>query len=121
MQRVAAHWTPVVAQELSEIGIHTPDDLLVALMLGPREVARITRDVAPHVDDIPSVEYESGRVIDRNWTWYQTFRLLVANLSPLNEAVSGASVDVAEQRRARLMGMHLRIAAEVVRRERGGR
>lgn len=121
MQRVAAHWTPAVAQELSEIGIRTPDDLLVALMLGPREVARITHDVAPHVDDIPSVEYESGRVIDRNWTWYQTFRLLVANLSPLNEAVSGASVDVAEQRRARLMGMHLRIAAEVVRRERGGR
>jgi len=121
MQRVAAHWTPAVAQELSEIGIRKPDDLLVALMLGPREVARITHDVTPHVDDVPSVEYESGRVIDRNWTWYSTFRLLVANLTPLSDAVTGASVDVAEQRRARLMGAHLRVAAEVVRREHGGR
>jgi spermidine synthase len=113
LDRIAAHWTPAVASELSEIGIRRPDDLLVALMLGPRDVERITRDIPPHVDDIPSVEYESGRVIDRNRTWYETFNLLAHNMTRL-----GGNAD---QRRARLIGSHLQFAAQVVRSEHGGR
>jgi len=112
LDRIAAHWTPAVARELSEIGMKTPNDLLPALMLGPPEVARITRDIPPHVDDIPAVEYESGRVIDRNGTWLQTFDLLARNMTPLSGAV--------DQRRARLIGAHLRFANEIVRKERAG-
>ncbi len=74
--RMAARWTPPVARDLAEIGMHGPADLLPALMLGPAEVERITRDVPPHVDDLPSVEYESGRVVNRDLTWLQTFSLL---------------------------------------------
>lgn len=109
--RIAAHWTPAVAQELSEIGMNKPSDLFVALMLGPRDVERITRDIPPHIDDIPAVEYESGRVIDRNRTWYETFNLLAHNMTRLGGDV--------EQRRARLIGAHLRFAANVVRGEHG--
>jgi spermidine synthase len=109
--RIAAHWTPAVAQELSEIGMNKPSDLFIALMLGPRDVERITRDIPPHVDDIPAVEYESGRVIDRNRTWYETFNLLAHNMTHLGGDV--------EQRRARLIGSHLRFAANVVRAEHG--
>jgi len=108
--RIAAHWTPVVALELSEINMRTPADLRIALLLGPREVERITRDVPPHVDDLPSVEYESGRVVDRNLTWLQTFALLTHNMTPLGDAN-------AEHRRARLMSAYLRFTAEIVRRE----
>jgi spermidine synthase len=78
LTRMAARWTPAVARDLAEIGMRKPDDLLSALMLGPAEVDRITRGVPPHVDDIPSVEYESGRVVDRNLTWLQTFSLLAS-------------------------------------------
>jgi spermidine synthase len=121
LDRIAAHWTPAVAQELSEIGMRTPADLLPALMLGPAGVARITNDIPPHIDDLPSVEYESGRVIDRNGTWLQTFNLLTHNMTPLREAfdpMPGIDFAAAEQKRAQLMRMHLRVAAEVVRRER---
>ena len=111
LDRIAAHWTPAVAAELSEIGMRRPEDLLVALMLGPKDVERITRDIPPHVDDIPAVEYESGRVIDRNRTWYETFNLLAHNMTRL-----GGNID---RRRAQLIGSHLQFAAEVVRREHG--
>jgi spermidine synthase len=121
--RIAAHWTPAVASELSSIGIRTPPDLLPAFMLGPHEVERITRFVDPHTDDIPSVEYESGRVLDRNGTWLQTFYLLTHNMTPLREGVSapGADLASAEQRRLRLMQAHLKFVAEGVRRERAER
>jgi len=109
IDRIAAHWTPAVAAELREIGMRAPVDLLPALMLAPRDVERITRDIPPHVDDIPSVEYESGRVIDRNLTWYETFNLLAHNMTPL-----GAAVD---ETRRRLIGAHLRFVADVVRGE----
>ena len=108
--RIAAHWTPAVAAELSEINMRGPDDLRIALLLGPREVERITRAVPPHVDDLPSVEYESGRVIDRDLTWLQTFALLTRNMTPLGNPT-------VELRRARLMSAYLRFTADIVRRE----
>ncbi|HEV8434907.1 MAG TPA: fused MFS/spermidine synthase, partial [Thermoanaerobaculia bacterium] len=73
LDRVARNWTAPVAQDLAEIGMNKPDDLLTALMLGPAEVEKITRNVPPHTDDLPSVEYDSGRLIDRDLPWYQTF------------------------------------------------
>jgi spermidine synthase len=118
--RIAANWTPAVASELSSIGMRTPPDLLLAFMLGPHEVERITRFVDPHIDDIPSVEYESGRVLDRNGTWLQTFDLLTKNMTPMREGVSASGIDLvsAERRRNVLMQSHLRYIAEGVRRER---
>jgi spermidine synthase len=121
--RIAANWTPAVANELSPIGMRTPPDLLPAFMLGPHEVERITRFVDPHIDDIPSVEYESGRVLDRNGTWLQTFYLLTNNMTPLREGISAPGIDLAsaEQRRQLLMQAHLKFITEGVRRERARR
>jgi spermidine synthase len=118
--RIGAHWTPAVASELSSIGMRTPPDLLLAFMLGPHEVERITRFVDPHIDDIPSVEYESGRILDRNGTWLQTFYLLVNNMTPLREGVSAPGVDLrsAAQRRQLLMQAHVKFITEGLRRER---
>ena len=103
--RIAANWTPPVARDLAEIGMRAPADLLPALLLGPAEVERITRDVPPHVDDLPSVEYESGRVVDRNLTWLQTFSLLAQAMPRPTSTVRA----------------HLQFVEAVVRREHGGR
>jgi spermidine synthase len=122
LARIAANWTPPVARDLAEIGMRGPNDLLLALMLGPSEVERITRDVPPHVDDLPSVEYESGRLIDRDLVWYQTFDHLAHSLTPLRNAFSGAdaaTLDAADRERARITFAHLRFIRDFVRRERG--
>jgi len=119
--RIMANWSPSVASELSDIRMKTPPDLLSAFMLGPREVARVTENVPPHIDDIPSVEYESGRVLDRNGTWLQTFYVLTHNMTPVRDAFNpqpGIDFDVAEERRTQLMTAHLRFVANGVARER---
>jgi len=48
------------------------------LLLGPAEVMFLTRDVLPHVDDFPEVEYRSGRVLDRDGSWLANLRMLYA-------------------------------------------
>ena len=119
--RIAAHWNPIVGAELAEIGMRNPAYLLPSLMLGPADVARITRDVPPHVDDVPAVEYESGRIIDRNGVWYQTFDLLVRNTTPVGAAFTGAEpalFDATERQRTKLLHDHLAWIADVVKRER---
>jgi hypothetical protein len=120
LDRIARNWTPPVAQDLAGIGMDEPDDLLTALMLGPAEVEKITRNVPPHTDDLPSVEYESGRVIDRDLVWYQTFNLLAHSMTPLRNAFSGAdpaSLDAAQRKRDWITFSHLKFTWDLVRRE----
>jgi len=122
LDRIAAQWTPLVAHDLEEIGMRTPADLLPAFMLGPAEVERITRNIPPHTDDLPSVEYESGRLIDRDLVWYQTFDHLAHSLTPLRDAFSGtdaATLDAAEHKRNWITFAHLRMVEDMVRREHG--
>jgi spermidine synthase len=120
LDRVARNWTPPVAQDLAEIGMTKPDDLLMALMLGPAEVEKMTRNVPPHTDDLPSVEYDSGRLIDRDLPWYQTFNLLAHNMTPLRNAFTGATraaLDAAQQKRDAITFLHLQQIANLIRRE----
>ncbi|HEY2092547.1 MAG TPA: fused MFS/spermidine synthase [Thermoanaerobaculia bacterium] len=120
--RVAANWTPSVAADLAGIGMYEPGDLLTALLLGPDEVEKITRNVPPHVDDLPSVEYESGRLIDRDLPWYQTFNLLAHSMTPLRTAFSGAdpaTLDAAQRKRDAITLQHLKFIHDFVRREHG--
>ncbi|HEV2722304.1 MAG TPA: fused MFS/spermidine synthase [Thermoanaerobaculia bacterium] len=105
LARMAARWTPPVARDLAEIGMRAPADLMSAFLLGPAEVERITRGVPPHVDDLPSVEYESGRVVDRDLTWLQTFSLLSAAMPKQTPVVRA----------------HLQFVEQLVRREHGYR
>src|SRR5439155_21446300 len=94
-----------------------PYDLASALLLSPERVAAVTSRVEPHVDDIPAVEYESGRILTRAGSWLQNFEMLGKAMSPLQ----GAFTDVGDpgrltrtdaERRQRYAA-HL----EVVRRE----
>jgi spermidine synthase len=68
---------PALTPTLAEAGVRTPSDLAGMLLLGPSEVAALTRDVEPHVDDFPEVEYRSGRLLDREGSWLANFAVLV--------------------------------------------
>ncbi len=67
---------PRLVATLSEAGVRGIGSLGAMLLLGPGEVASLVSDVPPHVDDLPQVEYRSGRLLDRNGSWLANFRLL---------------------------------------------
>jgi hypothetical protein len=46
------------------------------LLLGPGEVAALVAHTPPHVDDLPAVEYRSGRLLDRERSWQDNFAML---------------------------------------------
>ena len=75
-------WSDTAAGELAptlaEAGVTTPAELAGMLLLGPREVATLVAAVAPHVDDLPEVEYGSGRLLDREASWYANLAMLRA-------------------------------------------
>ncbi len=72
--RITSGMTGPVRQDLAEIGLDDPARLASCLLLDPLAVRAITRGIPPHVDDLPAVEYESGRTVDRDGTWLANFR-----------------------------------------------
>ncbi|RMF86966.1 MAG: methyltransferase domain-containing protein [Nitrospirae bacterium] len=69
---------PALAPSLAVARVGGPEDLAARLALGPKEVAALTADVPPESDDLPYVEYVSGRVLDRERSWLENFLLLIA-------------------------------------------
>lgn len=112
-----------IASELEAIGIESAYDLAAALLLGPAGVERLTEGVPPHVDDLPAVEYESGRLMDRNLSWLANFLLLGRTMTPLEPAFAGvddaASLAEAEVIRNERMKQHAEFIAMNIRRDRG--
>jgi spermidine synthase len=86
LARMRAQLTPRVRAELAPIDIRSEYDLAGALLLDPQGVAAVTRGIDAHTDDVPTVEYESGRVIDRDGAWFANFTLLGRAMSPLPRA-----------------------------------
>jgi len=66
-----------VANELADLGITGPADLLPLLLATDEELAPWLAQVPPHIDDLPSVEYESGSLLLRDHTWLATFTILL--------------------------------------------
>ncbi len=69
---------PRLDPSLAIAGVHRPEDLAARLLLGPKEVAGLTADIPPEIDDLPYVEYVSGRLLDRDRSWLDNFLLLLA-------------------------------------------
>jgi len=67
-----------VADELTDIAIARPADLLPLLLATERDLAPWLAEVPPHVDDLPAVEYESGALLHRDLPWLGTFTRLLA-------------------------------------------
>ena len=66
-----------VAESLAIAGVHSEEDLMANLLLGPEEVATLTAMVPAFEDDLPYVEYTSGRLLARRLTWFSNFEMLV--------------------------------------------
>jgi spermidine synthase len=90
MERIEERLPGVVAGELADIGMDSAEALASALLVGPEGVAAMTAAVEPHVDDLPAVEYESGRLMDRDVSWYLNFVRLARGMTPLAPAFRGA-------------------------------
>ncbi len=77
---------PQVAESLALANVRSREDLMANLLLGPAELERLTADVPAFEDDLPYVEYTSGRIIERDLTWYDNLTMLFqarAMTSPL--------------------------------------
>ena len=104
---------PAVEAELREIGYPTPESLLGELVVSGNRLVRWVDGVEPHVDDLPTVEYESGRILSRTWSWMQCFASVLANASgpapgleartPAEREVASAAVRVAISRQPLLL------------------
>lgn len=69
---------PALARALEPLGIRSSLDLPLSYLVGPAELQELLRKIPPHLDDLPTVEYESGRLLDRDRTWFETFSLLLS-------------------------------------------
>lgn len=82
---------PAVAADLAKIGQADPAQLLSNLLLAPDDVARWVARTPPHSDEVPVVEYESGRTVAATGTWLATFADLLAHRSRIEDFVQGLS------------------------------
>jgi spermidine synthase len=80
---------PAIAADLARVGQSDPAELLSNLLLAPDDTARWVARTAPHSDDLPVVEYESGRTIASNGTWFVTLSDLAAHRSRIENFVQG--------------------------------
>ncbi|MEO8197485.1 MAG: fused MFS/spermidine synthase, partial [Thermoanaerobaculia bacterium] len=69
---------PAILAALADIGMRKPADLLSCYLSSGAELDTFLGDTPPHVDDLPAVEYESGTLLARDWTWLATFSRLLA-------------------------------------------
>lgn len=66
-----------VEQDLASLEIFGPADLMPLLLATEKELAPWLEAIPVHTDDRPRVEYESGRLLDRNQTWLDNFTILL--------------------------------------------
>jgi spermidine synthase len=116
----AAFSIPEIRNDLGALGIYGPADLLPLLLATGSELDPWLDEVPPHTDDRPRVEYESGRLLDRNRTWLRNFARLL-ELRPAEPPTEYLEIlTPIEQQRARLLyrrqsdrlRLHQRLLAE---------
>jgi spermidine synthase len=88
---VAAVSLPSVRADLAEVGEDDPAVLLSNLILAPPAVSAWVETSPPHTDDLPTVEYGSGRVLGYGRTWYATLSDLASRRSRIEDMVAGLS------------------------------
>lgn len=96
----AAFADPLVGPELAGLGLRGPADLLACQVLSGAPLREWLADVPPHRDDLPAVEYESGLLVIREWTWLVNFTTLLELRPPAPPADWLAALDDGERERA---------------------
>ncbi|MGK2857381.1 MAG: fused MFS/spermidine synthase [Thermoanaerobaculia bacterium] len=116
LDRIEANITPAIRAELESVAIANVYEMASTLMLDERGVETLVRGVPPHIDDVPSVEYESGRLLDANRSWVRNFAMLQRFQTPVPRAFSGAAdpalLEKAWEVRDRRVADHMRLLLE---------
>lgn len=120
LERMRAQMNPRVRADLAEIGVRDEYGLLSYLNLDPAATAALTANVPPHLDDVPTVEYESGRLIERDQSWLVNMVTVFRATSPMGRGVTGADdraglQRAARERRARMDENYARLLALLAR------
>ncbi len=69
---------PRLQESFAIARIHSPEDLAMRLLIAPGDLGALLWEDPPlHIDDLPFVEYTSGRVLSRNQSWMINYRILV--------------------------------------------
>lgn len=89
LDRIASRLTGEIARDLASVEVRNEYDIASCLMLDPAGARVLTEGVPPHVDDLPAVEYESGRLIEREVWWIRNFILIGRSATPLARAFGG--------------------------------
>jgi len=119
-QLARAFSLPRIRDDLASLDITGPADLLAMLLATEKDLAPWLEAIPAHTDDRPRVEYESGRLLDRNETWLQNFTILL-DLRPsapspeYMDALSPAEQEramVLYQERAGVLRYHQQLLAE---------
>ncbi len=111
---------PGIRDDLASLGLDGPANLLPLLLVTTTELDPWLDRVAPHTDDRPRVEYESGRLLERNETWLTNFSILLALRPAEPPAAYLDTLPDDERERARalyrertaLLAYHQRLLAE---------
>jgi spermidine synthase len=108
--RLESRMEGAVLEDLREIAIEDAYTLSISMIIDPVGVEELTRLTPPHLDDLPAVEYESGRVLHRDLSWLQNFRMLLQHVTPLPRNLAGVSdlerLANADRRRHELLRRH---------------
>ncbi|MBI2213358.1 MAG: fused MFS/spermidine synthase [Acidobacteria bacterium] len=91
LDRIESRLSPAVRADLESVDIANVYEMASALMLDAAGVEVLVRGIPPHIDDLPAVEYESGRLIDREGSWIRNFATLQRFQTPVPRAFSGAA------------------------------
>jgi spermidine synthase len=75
---------PAVAEDLTEVGLRSPEDLLATFVAADEKLAAFVRDVPRLIDDRPRIEY---------YNWYPLNPILAGDLKRLREPVEGYLTD----------------------------
>lgn len=111
---------PDIGRDLASLEIFSPADLMPLLLATENELAPWLEQIPAHTDDRPRVEYESGRLLDRNQTWLDNFTILLQlrpdtppsaylELLPPAEKVQAAAL---YRERTEILEYHRRLLAE---------
>lgn len=94
---------PQIRDDLASLDIKGPADLLAMLIATEADLAPWLNDIPSHTDDRPRVEYQSGRLLDRNETWLQNFPILLDLRPSAPAAEYMAALSSEEQERATVL------------------
>ena len=108
---------PNLQESFAIAGVYSPEDVAMRLLIAPADVRTLLGDDPPlHNDDLPYVEYRSGRLLSRSQSWLRNYRFLIGFRTTMDPFLDrpGAPWRLVMARRDEILRQHLRTLHEIV-------